>query len=206
METEIIYLDHEEVERLFRQLKVSGNKYIVRDRAIILLAYYCGLRISEIGKLKMSDFNVQKREIKCRRIQNGKDNVLKIVDEEVYNALYKHYRSRIVEGGCDILFISQWQKEMSRVNIHKIFARYCAEAQIDDTKRHFQVLRYSRAVELINIGFNLEELTWWLGMTQNEKTTIFRLYYQVIQKDNNVYGKLEGETLQLNSQIPEGEC
>ena len=190
MKSEIIYLEQAEIEKLFRQLYISGSKYIVRDRAIIMLAYYCALRVSEICTMKLSDFDVQSREINCRRMQKGKDNILKIVDDRVYNALCQYYEERIAVGGDDTLFISQWNRAMTRVNVHKIFVKYCMEASIEESKRHFQVLRYSRVVDLINSGFDFEEVTWWIGVSHSERTTIHELY-SMVKKRSNVYIKLE---------------
>ena len=78
MEKEIIFLNNCERDRLFKCLNEIDTKYIVRDRALIRLAYYCALRISEISNLQLADFNPETREIKCNRIQRGLSNVLKI--------------------------------------------------------------------------------------------------------------------------------
>lgn len=190
MKSDIIYLEQAEVEKLFRHLQVSGSKHITRDRAIIMLSYYCALRVSEVCQIKISDIDIQKKEIKCRRMQGGKDNILKIVDDKVYNALCQYFEERIVADGDDTLFISQWKRAMTRVNVHKIFEKYCGEASIDVAKRHFQVLRYSRVVDLINRGLDLEEITWWVGVSHSERTVIHELY-NTVKKRNDIYLKLE---------------
>lgn len=173
----IIYLTKNEKERLFRCINASGTKFLIRDRAIIKLAYYCALRITEIRNMKLSDFNKETREIRCDRLQNGKNNVLKIIDNDIYRDICEYYDLRKEdEYLSDYFFISQQDKPMSKVILGKIFGDYCELANIEKDKQRFQVLRYTRVIDLIDLGFSLKQIMWWTGLTQITNSKIYELY------------------------------
>lgn len=214
MSEKIKYLSQKEREKLFRCIDESDAKYILRDRAIIKLAYYCALRVSEIRDLKLSDFNKQTREITCNRKQNGISNVLKIEDEKIYKDVCKYYDLRMNDNcHSEYFFVSQQGKSLSSVSLHKIAHNYCEMAGIEKEKGNFQIFRYTRAMDLIDMGCDLNYLMWYVGLSSVASTKVFALFLvkqyslRLSQKDNKhyeAYNTLErGKDAKSKSEEPE---
>lgn len=190
MEEKIIYFTNDERNRLFQCLDEMDTKFIIRDRALIKVTYYCALRVSEISQLKLSDFNLENREITCRRIQGGKDNVIKIIDDDIYNSVAEYYKLRINDKySSPYFFVSQKNGALTRSRLHCILYSYCEAAYIDNEKRHFQALRYTRVMDMIDMGCSIDEIIWWTGLTVAKTSTIYELCLQrmyAIQSDRSI--------------------
>ncbi|MDO9535868.1 MAG: tyrosine-type recombinase/integrase [Bacillota bacterium] len=67
----IKYFSQEELKKLFKVIKASKSKYSLRNFCMFRLAYRCALRSSEIGLLKLQDYNIQQGELYCQRKKNS---------------------------------------------------------------------------------------------------------------------------------------
>lgn len=182
MENQIIILSTSERNALFKCLDEIDTKYIIRDRALIRLAYFCALRIGEIPELKLTDVNLKTREIKCNRKQRGISNVIKLTDNEVYKAVADYCKIRSLDLSSPFLFITQQSSKISKMTIHKFFKFYCEKANIDKEKQQFKVLRNTRVVEMIDNQCSIEDIVWWTGLTYTNTSTIYKLYTEKIHQ------------------------
>jgi integrase len=69
------YLTRDEVASLLRAAKKSP-RYGARNHAMILLAYRHGLRASEVTSLRVSDFDLQRETMYCRRAKGSRASVV----------------------------------------------------------------------------------------------------------------------------------
>lgn len=76
----IKFLKQEEKGRLFGSLDTDERRHAARNRAILYLAEYCGLRATEVCLLKIDDYNIHTASILCTRLKKGNDNTLRIID------------------------------------------------------------------------------------------------------------------------------
>src|SRR5437867_1655387 len=76
------YLTRDEVAALLRAAKKSP-RYGARNYAMILLAYRHGLRASEVTSLRMSDFDLQRETMYCRRAKGSRSSLHPMKPDEV---------------------------------------------------------------------------------------------------------------------------
>ena len=172
--TEIKYLYAEEKEKLFKIIDQSTSKHSVRNKAIFYLAQYCALRASEIGLLETSFLNLNNHEIYCKRLKNGNNNTLRIVDEKVYNSLSEYLKIKdSIYPSSSYLFVSNRGTPITRKMLDVLIKKFCLQADISSDKSHFHVLRHTRAVELADAGLNIREIQYWLGHRDIKNTEIY---------------------------------
>ena len=71
------YLTEDEIERLFRA--IGGD---VRSRAMFRLLYHRGLRASEIGKLRLEDYQPSVGRLFVRRLKGSRGGEYHLVESE----------------------------------------------------------------------------------------------------------------------------
>lgn len=186
---EIKFFTNDELKRLFKAIKDSDDKYKVRNEAIIKVAYYCALRASEVGMIMITDFNISRNEIYCRRLKGSQNNTLRIIDKDILRALKRYIREYSPK---DILFKSQKGNPISRKTLDAMMKEYCKKANIQDTtKWHFHTLKHTKAIDLAESGLDLREIQYWLGHKEVSNTEI---YLEFTSKQyESLYQKLDGK-------------
>lgn len=178
----IKYLDTAELPRLFNAIRSDKTKHRIRNEAMFRLAEYCALRISEIGLIDLRDYNPINHQIYCHRLKNSNDNTLKILDIEVIEALENYllirdiYYPKASETGTTALFVSQQGNPVTPKLLDKIMRNYASIAKLPIDKRHFHVLKHTRAVELGDAGVEIKDIQWWLGHKSINNTLIYAQY------------------------------
>lgn len=173
MET-IKFLTSSEKRELYRNIDQDTGRLAVRNQAIFYLAKYCALRASEMRLLRLDEFDSQQNKIFCHRLKRGRGTMLKIVDKTVLEALKRHLLLHDPEQ--NILFPSQEQTPISRQSLDCLMKRYCEGTSIPLEKRHFHVLRHTRAIELLEATGNVYDVQYWLGHRNIQNTMIYLQY------------------------------
>ena len=167
----IKYFTQDELRRIFKVIQESKEKHRIRNYSIFRLAYYAGLRASEIGLLTFDNYNNSRSEIYCKRLKGSLNNTLKL-DKNTKNALRRHINS--VKNKDKFIFTSQEGKPISRKMLDVLMKRYCEQVKIQDkTKWHFHTLKHSCAVHLAESGLDIKELNYWLGHKSLDSTLIY---------------------------------
>ena len=147
----------------------------LRDRAILELFYSCGLRVSELINLKISDlyFNdgvirVLGKGSKQRIIPIGSSAVQWITEylKKVRPSLEKKLKSE------NIIFLNKRGTKLSRMGIWKIVDRYVKEAMIEK-EFHPHTFRHSFATHLLEGGADLRAVQEMLGHVDISTTQIY---------------------------------
>lgn len=163
-----------EVERLIESIDVQTDKGL-RDRAMLELMYSCGLRVSELISLKISDLFFGEGYIRV----NGKGDRQRLVPvgrtAQEYVMVYLDSRleqlkelSNAVRGE-QCLFLSNRKTKLSRVMVFNIIRKAAEDAGIDkNVSPH--TLRHSFATHLLAGGASIRHVQDMLGH-QNITTT-----------------------------------
>ena len=170
-------LSTEEIDTIVNAIDLSHPQG-QRNKAIIETLYGCGLRVSELINLKLSNWykndgfiKVTGKGDKERLIPMGKvtANVLTIYINEI------RCHQSIEIGHEDFIFLSKRGKHLSRVSIFNIVKELAVKAQI---KKNISphTFRHSFATELIERGANLRAVQEMLG---HESITTTQLYTHI---------------------------
>ena len=83
----IKYLTRNEFKKLCETIENSDCINKLRDLTMIMLAEYCGLRISEAINMKKNYYIREVSEIFCPRMKDSNSNTLKILDKDIIKVL-----------------------------------------------------------------------------------------------------------------------
>lgn len=145
-----------------------------RNRAIIETLYSCGLRVSELVNLKISDLFFKEGFIRVAG-KGGKQRIVP-VNESVVKAvaLYSHDRAglKICKGQDDFLFLSRRGSKLTREMIFIMVCKY-AEAAGITKKISPHTFRHSFATHLVENGADLRVVQQMLGHESILTTEIY---------------------------------
>ena len=182
---EVLTLD--EIDNLINSIDLSTREG-QRNRAILETLYSCGLRVTELCQLELSDLYLDEGFIKVE----GKGNKQRLVpiSSRAIHELQLYFMDRnianIQRGYEDYVFISKRGKNLSRIMIFH-FIKELAEA-IGLTKNISpHTFRHSFATHLLEGGANLRAIQCMLGHESIGTTEIYthidrhRLRYEIIE-------------------------
>lgn len=150
----------------------SGNWNGMRDRAILEIMYGCGLRVSEVCNLRIS--NIYETERFVRVIGKGDKERLVPVAEPALDALreYLAVRPEAAPGYDDYAFINRFGRPLSRVAVFSMVKRQATLAGVNkDISPH--TFRHSFATHLIENGADLRAVQEMLGHESVLTTEIY---------------------------------
>ena len=149
-----------------------------RNRAIIETLYSCGLRVSELTNLNISDLFFDEGFIKV----TGKGNKQRFVPisplTQKYITLYKNEirpHMPIVEAYRDTLFLNRRGKQLTRAMIFTIVKQLAEKAGINKIISP-HTFRHSFATHLLENGADLRSIQQMLG---HESITTTEIYMHV---------------------------
>ena len=181
------YLTIEEVDRL---LNINTTKvYDYRNKAMMETLYACGIRVSELCNIKLSDIDFNEYTIKI--FGKGSKERIVPINESSMKALkiyINDYRPFLLKTKVsDYVFINNFGNVISRVGFFKILKKLCKDAGIEkDVSPH--TLRHSFATHLLNNGANLRVIQHLLGHSNITTTQIYsHLSNESLKEDYNFH-------------------
>ncbi|WP_343674492.1 site-specific tyrosine recombinase XerD [Chitinophaga sp.] len=167
-------LSFEEIEGIIAQIK-AGTPEGTRNRAILETMYSCGLRVSEVTGLKISQLHFDAGFI--RVIGKGdKERLIPIGRDAIkYINIYKdevRVHMPCKPGQEDILFLNRRGSALTRVMIFLVIKELTAAAGIDkQVSPH--TFRHSFATHLVEGGADLRAVQEMLGHESITTTEIY---------------------------------
>lgn len=157
-------LSYEEIRKILEAIDLS-DKNGHRNRAIIETLYGCGLRVSELVNLKISNFFPKEQFIKVIG-KNDKERLVPISEDAIKHISYYlseiRTKGKIAKGFEDFIFLNRSGKTLSRVMIFTIVKKILSLTSIDkNVSPH--TFRHSFATHLVEGGANLRAVQEMLG-------------------------------------------
>ncbi|CAL2077203.1 site-specific tyrosine recombinase/integron integrase [Tenacibaculum sp. 190524A05c] len=167
-------LSNEEINKIIGSIDLSHPQG-ERNRTILETIYGCGLRVSELINLKISDLFFDEGFIKV----TGKGDKVRFVPihtstMKFINLYISHIRSLITpkKEDSDILFLNRRGKRLTRQMIFIILKDLCAKANINKSVGP-HTLRHSFATYLLKEGVDLRAIQQLLGHESITTTEIY---------------------------------
>ena len=157
------YLTAEEMAKLLSASKSSRNPE--RDYAILLIMFRHGLRVSELCTLKLSDLDLDTRELHVNRLKGCDSGPHPLYNGET--AAVRAWLAKRAEmnppESCDTLFISELRKPLSRVTVWLTITETARAAGLEHLEIHPHMLRHSCGYALVNKGTDIRIIQGYLG-------------------------------------------
>ncbi len=169
-----------DIDRLIAAIDLSSNEG-ERNRAILETLYGCGLRVSELVTLKISDLFFEEGFIKI----TGKGNKQRFVPigsyTQKYIEIYKdnvRTHLNIQKGHEDTLFLNRRGRQLTRAMIFTIIKDLAVKIDLNKTISP-HTFRHSFATHLLENGADLRSIQLMLG---HESITTTEIYVHLDRK------------------------
>lgn len=176
-------LNIEDIDKLIAAINLTSNEG-ERNRAMLETLYGCGLRVSELVSLKISDLFFDEGFIKI----TGKGNKQRFVPisdlTKKYIEIYKNevrIHLPIQKGHEDTLFLNRRGRQLTRAMIFTIIKNLAIEIDLNKTISP-HTFRHSFATHLLENGADLRSIQLMLG---HESITTTEIYMHVDRKHLN---------------------
>jgi type 1 fimbriae regulatory protein FimB len=156
-------------------IRATDNK---RNRAMIVLAYRHGMRVSEVCGLKLADVDMKNSEITIRRLKGSLKTTQPLCDQQGERLLSekKLLRGWLTERGdhsSPYVFTSQKSGHMNRSQFYRIFSAAAEAAGLPADRRHPHCLKHALGFNLVAADMNLAKIKQALGHKNIASTVIY---------------------------------
>ncbi len=163
-------LTTEEIDRLITSIEVDTTKGL-RDRAMIEVLYSCGLRVTELITLRVSDLFFGEGYI--RVIGKGDKQRLVPISDLARERISLYLEGRkAAKSNEEVLFLNNRGRQLTRVMIFTILRQAALRAGIDK-KISPHTLRHSFATHLLEGGAGIRQVQELLGHESILTTEIY---------------------------------
>lgn len=168
-------LSYEEIDRILSSIDMS-QAHSQRNRAMFETLYACGLRVSELITLKISNYFPEQGFIKVLG-KNNKERLVPIGDSAIkhinlYLATDRIHLPVIVQNQEDVLFLNRRGKGLTRIMVFTLIRKFTALAGINKTVSP-HTFRHSFATHLVEGGADLRAVQEMLGHESILTTEIY---------------------------------
>ena len=162
------YLSVEDSQKLLRAVDGKNRE---RDYCILCIFLNCGLRISEIVGLNLTDVAPDH----LRVMGKGSKERMVYLNAATTQALsrYLAVRSTIAAVDKNALFLSARRKRMSRETVHAMVKKTLLQAGLDPGKYSAHKLRHTAATLMLQNGVDVRTLQEVLGHENLNTTQIY---------------------------------
>jgi len=168
----ILTLD--EVDHIIGQPDVEAPDGL-RDRAMLEVAYGCGLRVSEVIGLQLADIDESEGFVRCYG-KGSKERLVPLGDEAA------HWLARYIDVARpkfkpsrteQSVFLGRRGGALTRQWFGKLLKAYATDAGIDRARVSPHVLRHSFATHLLEADADLRAVQAMLGHTRIATTEVY---------------------------------
>ncbi len=171
------YLEENEMQALFDTVDVNSRTG-VRDKALLLLLYNTGARVSEIVELKTGDLRLR-GNAQVTLMGKGKKHRSCLLWPETAQALQAYLELRVSKDPvAEQVFLNANGSPVTRFGIRHIIHKYAASAQNQCPSLRTKVvnphtIRHTTAMHLLRAGNDINMISYWLGHANINTTHIY---------------------------------
>lgn len=181
------FIEEKQINHLLDDIEFEDNFEGLRNKTIIHLFYFTGIRLSELIELKLIDIDLNQQKIKVL----GKRNKERIIPlhKEVCKLLKVYIESRKIQlkdSQNAYLFITLKDKPLYPKLVYNIVKKSIALVSTID-KKSPHILRHTFATHLLNHGAELNAIKELLGHASLAATQVYT--HNSFEKLKNAYQK-----------------
>ncbi len=171
------YLEENEMQALLNTMDVNSRTGI-RDKALLLLLYNTGARVSEIVELKTGNLRLQ-GTAQVTLMGKGKKHRSCPLWPETAQALQAYIKLRVSKDPvAEQVFLNANGAPVTRFGIRHIIRKYAASARnqcpsIRDKAVNPHTIRHTTAMHLLRAGNDVNMISYWLGHADINTTHIY---------------------------------
>ncbi|MEW6574638.1 MAG: tyrosine-type recombinase/integrase [Bacillota bacterium] len=166
-----IYLKEEELKRLLTAPEFSSGLNRLRDKVILYLLAYCGLRRSELLRLDWDDVDLGAGTLRVRG-KGGRERLIPLIPE-LQQMLWEYLQTRLPLLGNRALFLGREGGQMNKDALTRLFKRYVRMAGLDPAVITPHKLRHSFATLLLEKGTDVFTIQELMGHADLASTRIY---------------------------------
>jgi site-specific recombinase XerD len=171
------YLEENEMQALLDSVEIN-SRTAIRDRALFLLLYNTGARVSEIVGLKLCDLRLD-RTPQVELLGKGRKHRACPLWPETVAALQAYLKQRTPKPpATEHLFLNADGVTITRFGIRHITAKYAAASQhrcpsMKTKTVSPHTIRHTTAMHLLRSGNDVNMVSYWLGHVDINTTHIY---------------------------------
>jgi len=171
------YLEEKEMQALLNAVDLDSRTG-VRNKALLLLLYNTGARVSEIVQLKVADLRLD-GVAQVKLLGKGKKYRSCPLWPETLQALHDYLKQRTAKDPtAQQLFLNANGSPLTRFGVRHIIGKYAAKAQSQCPSLATKTvtphtLRHTTAMHLLRAGNDVNMVSYWLGHTDINTTHIY---------------------------------
>jgi integrase/recombinase XerD len=178
-----------------------GDRFFLRDRAMLETLYATGCRASEVVNLKLVDVYLDAAFCKCfgkgskqRVVPLGRPAVAAL---RAYIGTTGEQGGRSIIGNTEVVFVSKTGRRLTRIHLWALVKKYCKRAGLPHTVSP-HTLRHSFATHMLAGGADLRTVQELLGHASIQTTQIYthvdRDRLKALHRQFHPRGQPTGET------------
>ena len=168
-----VVLTLEEIDRIEDSIDLSKAEG-ARNRAIIEVLFSCGLRVSELVNMKLSDLSLEDRMLLVRG-KGNKERLVPVSNKAIADLkrwFFDRNLMKIKPGEDDYVFLNRRGAHLTRTMILIMVKRQAEEAGIKKTISP-HTFRHSFATALLQGGADLRSIQAMLGHEKIDTTLVY---------------------------------
>lgn len=187
----IDYLEENEMQALFDAVNVRSRTGI-RDRALLLLLYNTGARVSEVVHLALTDVRLNGAAQVNLLGKGRKTRTCPLWPETTQNLQAYLSQRRPTDPRVQQLFLDANGRPITRFGIRHVLGKYAAQAQrvcasIAAKTITPHTIRHTTAMHLLRAGNDVNMVSYWLGHADINTTHLYveidmKMKRQMIEK------------------------
>lgn len=170
------YLSLNESQKLLKLYANSSKINEIRDNAMLHIFLNCGLRVSEVANLNITDFNFNTDTF--RIFGKGNKERVGYLNKPTKEALLKYLelRKNIIsksEKDKNALFLSSEKKRICTRNIRKNIKKAYSKVELNEDEYSVHTLRHTCATLMYKNGTDINTIREVLGHVRVDTTEIY---------------------------------
>ena len=161
-----------DVIKIFRRIKNTVRG--ARDRAIINLMLYNGLRREEVAGLNIGDLIQAPEGVAIEVRGKGEKTRTILLHQEAYNSIIKYLKKteRLDSRKSEPVFLTKSGRRITGETVYEILSKYVKEAGIKN-KIHPHMFRAKFASMMLEAGVPITTVQYLLGHSSIETTSMY---------------------------------